>query len=134
MDKKRLLKDLPFGNLTIGSVITSCNGGYMIDNGETYYDGGGSSMNRSFTCDNMQKEIIDLIWGNTEWFEPATINHIDIIAGTSQITIKFQPLDLGQSQVLANGIRHALQNYFNSENQEKYYSWDKYKGFTVSIK
>ncbi len=131
MDKRRLLKDLPFGNMKNGTVLTKDNGGYYIDKGETIYRGGGNSDNGWGVLEKDEVRIIDLMWDNPEWCEPATIEHVDIKASRDNILISFKHLDLGQAQVFAKGIQHLLLNYWG-KGQAK--TWHKLKDFTVGIR
>lgn len=130
MEKKRLLKDLPFGNLKVGNVLTKGNGGYYIDNGETLYKSGGSSSNDWNVLDSKEIEIIDMIWDNKDWFTDAVLKHIDIKAKTDGLLISFDSLDLGQAQTFAKGIKSCLMNYGS---EEVNYSWNEFKGFTISL-
>lgn len=77
--KKRLLKDLPFGDLKVGSVLYKVNSGYQISLGETFYEQGGSSGRGVIVLDNIEKSIINEIWDNGEWFEDAILKHIDFV-------------------------------------------------------
>ena len=127
--KKRLLKDLPFGNLNKRAVLTKDNGGYYIERGETIYKGGGSSHNGWNTLDDKECEIVNVIWDNEEWFVDATIKHIDIKATTNKIIIEFDAVDLGQAQLFAKGLKHTFLHFGEEEN----YAWNIFKGFTSTL-
>lgn len=131
MEKKRLLKDLPFGNLSIGMVLTKGNGGYYIERGYTFYSGGGSSHNGWEEMSDKETEIINLIWENDKWFQPATLEHIDIKVYPSKIEIIYQPLDLGQAQTFAQGLESCLSQYGC---EDKNYAWKDFKGFSILLK
>jgi len=127
--KKRLLKDLPFGELNKGTVLTKGNGGYYVDRGQTIYKEGGSSDNGWSVLDDKECAIIDMVWENETWFAESTIKHIDIKATTTKILIEFEPVDLGQAQLFAKGIQHSFLHY----GEEKNYSWNIFKGFTTRV-
>jgi len=127
--KKRLLKDLPFGELNKGAVITKGNGGYYIDFGDTYYEYGGVSSNRWEVFGKKECEIINTIWHNSEWFEDATLNHIDIQVHSNKIIFEFNHLDMGQSQLFARGVVHCLNKYYGKGS----YSWNIFNNFTMTI-
>ncbi len=126
--KKRLLKDLPFGNLNKGTVLTKRNGGYYLECGETLYKSGGSSHNGWLTLDDKECEIVNMIWDNEEWFIEATIKHIEIKATTTKIIIEFDPVDLGQAQLFAKGLQHTFLHYGEEKG-----SWNVFKDFTSSL-
>jgi len=130
MTKKRLRKDLPFGKLSSGDVLTKSNDGYYVELGDTLYDGGGSSSKGQNIMEDKECEMLDLIWDNSDWFEPATIDQITMKAECSKIILSFEPLDLRQAQDLAKGIRHHLLDFGNDGN----YSWSEYKGFSLILK
>lgn len=130
MTKKRLLKDLPFGNLTKGTVLTEGNGGFYVDRGETIYKEGGSSSNGGVTLEGTEIEVVQMIWENPAWFTDATVPNLAMKVSTSKIEITFAPLDLKQAQDLAKGIRNCLQNFGNEEQK---YVWQEFKGFTISL-
>lgn len=132
MNKKRLLKDLPFCNLTAGKVLTKANGGYYIDGGELIYSGGGHSSNGIEALNTVECSIVDLIWEDAKWMEDAKIKHIEAKAGLSSITLSFKPVDLGQSQTLAMGIVSCLTRFFGTEDGQ--HTWDEFRGFTISIR
>ena len=129
MEKKRLLKDLPF-NLQKDEVLTKGNGGYYIDKGSTIYKEGGSSSNGWNVLDAQKIAIIDLIWDNKDWFVDANLKHVDIKTCRDKIIISFDPLDLEQAQTFAKGIRSCLANYGNEEGR---HTWDEFKGFTGTL-
>ena len=87
--KKRLLKDLPFGNLNKGAVLYKVNSSYQMSRGETFYTAGGSSNNGINVLDNAEKSIVDEIWENPKWFENAELKHIDFIPKPTSITLNF---------------------------------------------
>ena len=130
MDRKRLLKDLPFGKLNTGTVLTKGNGGYYVENGDTIYKEGGSSHRGWNVLENNEVKIVDLIWDNTEWLEPATLKHLDIQVSTDKIVLSFKPLDLEQAQTFAKGLQNLLHHYGEEETT---YTWHEYKGFTTRL-
>ncbi|NIA30721.1 MAG: hypothetical protein GWP06_12515, partial [Actinobacteria bacterium] len=107
-NKKRLLKDLPFGNLNKDIVLHKANDSYQVNGGETYYSSGGNSNNGCEVCNEKEKEIIDMIWDNSDWFEIADLKHIDIIPKTTEIIIRFEPIDIEDVESFAKGIIHIL--------------------------
>jgi hypothetical protein len=125
--KKRLLKDLPFGNLNKDTVLYRVNGSYQLNNGKTYYETGHSD-NGCFVCNSNEKGIIDLIWDNPDWFEDASLSHIDLIPTTTSLTLRFKPIDIEDAEYLAMGIVHILEHL-----QEGNYVWNKFKNITTKI-
>ena len=132
MNKKRLLKDLPFGGLTRGVVLTKGNGGYYTDLGDTIYsEGHGSSHRGQRTLDSITEyDIVDLIWNNLEWFEDADLKAITIEASTDKIVISFLPLDLAQAQTFAKGIAWCLDFSWPASG----YTWSEFKDFKIKMK
>lgn len=126
--KKRLLKDLPFGRLSKNTVLYKVNGSYQVSGGKTYYENS-SSDNATYICEPNEREIIDLIWENPDWFEEATLSHIDFIPTTTSITLRFNPIDIDDSEYLAKGIIHILKHL-----EDGSYVWNKFKSITTSIK
>ena len=127
--KKRLLKDLPFGNLTKGDVLYQVNSSYQISGGQCYYSTGGSSSNGTQVLDKNEKEIIDTIWDNDNWFEEATLKHLDFIPKKDSITIRFDSMDIEDVESLVKGIIHILPKL-----DEKNYTWNKFINLTTQIK
>jgi hypothetical protein len=129
--KKRLLKDLPFGGLNAGIVLTKANGGYHVALGNTMYREGGESSNGWIVLSESEAAIVDMIWGNADWFVDARVNNLDFKVGKDNILVTFPSLDLEDAQVLAKGMKHCLIQFFGQEAQT--YTWHKFKGFTISI-
>jgi len=127
--KKRLLKDLPFGDLKKDTVLHKVNGGYQENRGNTYYEEGGSSSNGIYVCEKNEQEIIDLIWENPEWFQEAIINHVDFVPTTTGITMRFESMDIEDVEWLTKGVMHIL-GHLEDDN----YIWNKFTGFSMSIK
>jgi len=130
MEKKRLLKDLPFDALKKGDVLTKAVDGYYIDCGRTFYSGGGDSSNGCNYMTENAAPIIDLIWNDPKWFVQADIKHVDIKATKDKIIISFDPVDLEQSQIFAMGIRSCLSKFASEDGS---HTWDEFKGFTMSL-
>jgi len=132
-NKRRLLKDLPFGHLKIGDVIwkggRGHGGQYSISNFNTYYETGGDSSNGIKCFEKNEEEILNTIWDNEEWFEDADINHIDFICKKDEIVLKFKPIDKEEIEVLVKGIIHIL-----PELEKGSYTWNKFKNITTKIK
>ena len=131
--KRRLLKDLPFGNLKVNTVIYKANrghgGNYSISHGETYYKEGGSSSNGITTFDDSEEAILNAIWDNPEWFEDAVLEHIDFIPSNTSITLKFKAMDIEDVETLTKGLIHIL-DHLKDDN----YTWNDFKAFTTSIR
>jgi len=128
-NEKRLLKDLPFERLTKGTVLVKRNGNYEVGNFETYYETGGSSSNSTWVYSGAEKEIIDIIWDNSDWFEEASLKHIDIILGKEQITLKFDPISAETTTALAKGIQRILPHLNDGS-----YTWNGMGDVTTKIK
>jgi hypothetical protein len=78
--KYKTLKELPF--LSIGSIFgTGCwvGGGYGVDMGTTYYDGGGSSHNGVKCFDKVENDILEKLIGREDWIEFLPENKYDLI-------------------------------------------------------
>lgn len=132
MEKKRLLKEMPFGDLKVGSVLTSVNGGYEINNGQTFYREGGSSSNGTTCFNGAEEDIITAVWNDKKWFEDADLKHIEIKAERSKIILEFEPLDLDDAQTLARGIQSCLTLFYGEEDSN--YVWKHFKGFTTKVR
>jgi len=130
--KKRLLIDLPFGNLNRNRVLTKTGCSFYIDNGATIYKDGGMSSNARSVFTDKESEILEAIWENEKWFVEATFNHLEIEASIDNIKINFDSLDLEDVQTLARGIKHCLIMHYGQDSES--YVWDKFKDFTISIK
>ncbi len=125
MIKKRLKKDLPFGNLKTGDVLTKCNGRFEIFCGEHWYSPNLSgSDNGTIVFEGVEKEILSKIWDDEEWFEDATVDVLKIKVTTSEIKFQFKSLDLEDAQTLAKGIVFCLEKHFG---EEEGYVWNKFK-------
>ena len=127
-NKKRLLKDLPFGDLKIGKVLDRVNGSYQITRFPTYYKEGGSSDNATSILDETEKNIIDLVWDNEDWFEPAIVDHIDFIPVDSGILLKFDSIDAIDKEDLIKGLIHILEHLKDGS-----YTWNKFDDITTRI-
>jgi accessory colonization factor AcfC len=132
-NKRRLLKDLPFGELKKGRVLykggRGHGGNYSISRGNTYYSTGGSSDNGITVFDKSEESILDTIWDNEEWFEDAVLKHIDFIPSSTSITLKFDPIDIDEVEDLTKGIIHILDHL-----KEGGYVWNKFTDITTQIK
>lgn len=128
--KKRLLKDLPFCQLTVGTVLTKANGGYHVDNGDTIYVGGGSCHRGWMGLDKSECGIVDMIWENKDWFVDAKVTAIEMKVHTDKIVLSFEALDLGQAQTFAKGIKRCLRDFGNEDGS---YAWHEFKGFEISL-
>ena len=126
--KRRLLKDLPFGNLKKDSVIVYINNSYRINNGDTYYKEGGSSSNGISIFDESEENILNAIWDNPEWFEDAVLEHIDFIPSNTSITLRFKAMDIEDVETLTKGLIHIL-DHLEDDN----YTWNNFKAFTTKI-
>lgn len=133
-NKKRLLKDLPFGNLEKGDVIykgsRGFGGSYSITNGNLYYESGGASDRGLQGFNHAEEAILDTVWDNPEWFEVADLKHIDFIQKKGQIILRFEPIDKGDQEDLVKGLIHILPKL----GEEKGWTWNKFKDITTSMK
>lgn len=135
--KKRLLKDLPFENIKAGTVIFYGSHGhghgstYCINRGEALYESGGSSSNGCSSFNETEVSILDAIWNNPEWFIEAKLKHIDIIARTNEIILRFDSLDMDDAQMLARGIQHWI---MISNKEDDNHAWSEFRGFTTKLK
>lgn len=132
-NKRRLLKDLPFENLSKGTVIwkggRGHSGTYSISRFATYYSQGGSSSNGILTFDESAEEIIDLVWDKEEWFEDANLEHIDFVLSNKSLTLRFDTMDAEEVEELCKGLIHILGHL-----EDGSYTWNKFSGITTSIK
>lgn len=134
MEKKRLLKDLPFENdILAGTVICKGSRGtgtkYTVTRGSTYYGGGGSSSNGLLTFTEPEEDIIDAIWDKKNWFEPAELKHIDFVPKSDSITLRFKNIDREDAENLMKGLIHIL-----PQMSEKGYAWSEFSDITTAIK
>jgi len=132
MNKRRLLKDMPFDNLSKGTVVSTGLGGlygkYHIEQGNTYYKSGSSSSRGVTTFDKKVEEIIDLVWDNEEWFEDADLEEIKVIPSNTKIILEFKPIDIEEAENLAKGIMHILPHLGDDS-----YVWGKFKDVKTII-
>ena len=131
-NKKRLLKDLPFSDLTVGTVIwkggRGHGGEFSVSNGKTYYKCGGSSDNGIRVFEQNEEDILDTIWEDKKWFEEANIKHIDILPKTNSIILRFDSIDLEDAEDLAKGIINILPHL-----KDDSYTWNKFSDITTQI-
>lgn len=126
--KKRLLKDLPFADLNTGTVLYRVNSSYQISRGETFYETGGSSDNGIIVLDKKEKEIVDEIFDNTDWFANATLQDVRVVPKRDSITIKFLPMDLDDVTTIARGIKHIFPHLKDGS-----YAWGEYGDEEIRI-
>ncbi len=133
INKRRLVKDLPFDGLSVGTVLwkggRGHGGNYSVSNIPTFYESGGSSDNGIHVFDKSVEDILDVIWDNEEWFEDADLTHIEIVPATDSITLRFKPIDKEEAVELAKGIQHVLKHL-----QDGSYVWNKFKDMTTSFR
>lgn len=128
--EKRLLKDLPFDSLKAGKVFSKRNGGYEISTIPQFYENGSESSGVTYVYkEGSERSIIDTIWENPDWFEEATLNHIDIVLGFNEIKLRFKPLSAEKATYLAKGIKHILK-YLDDGS----YTWNGLGNPTTRIK
>ena len=132
-NKRRLLKDLPFDNLTAGIVIWRGGRGhgkdFSVSLGETYYSEGGSSSRGITVFEDSSEEILKEIWDNKEWFEDADIDHIDFVPVDDGILLRFKSIDKDDRETLIKGLMHIL-----PELEKGSYTWNQFVGIETSIK
>jgi len=135
MEKKRLKRDLPFGknNFTEeGTVIRFSGTTFSIDRGNAFYKDGSTSHNGAYTFNESEAKILEKIWDDPDWFEDATLSHIDIIiCENDKIILKFDELDAEDAENLAKSINHYFHSIMGKE--EESYAWDKLAGFTTTL-
>lgn len=135
MEKKRLKRDLPFGknNFTEkGTVIRFSGTTFSVDYGNAFYKDGGTSHNGMYTFDESEAKILEKIWVDSDWFEDATLSHIDIVIRNDKITLEFdKKIDAEDAENLAKAINHYFQSIMGKE--EESYAWDKLAGFTTTL-
>jgi hypothetical protein len=127
--KKRLLKDLPFENLVAGTVLYRVNGSYQIDSFKRYYESGGSSSGPTNVMDKSEKEVIDVIWDNEDWFESAELKHVDIVLSMDSVTLRFKTMSADDVESFAKGIQRILPHLADDS-----YTWNKFSNITTKIK
>lgn len=136
-NKRRLLKDLPVGNLKIGDVIVKGGRGhggrYSITNLNTFYDTGGSSSNGLKVFDEAEESIIDLIWNNDEWVEDANLDTLVLVPSTNRITIHFKSIDAEDAEALAKGIIHILEHLGDGKHANGGYIWNKFSNVVAGM-
>ena len=132
-NKRRLLKDLPFDNLKVGTVVWKGSrghgGSYSVSRGETFYESGGSSSNGIKTFGAVAEKLLDIIWDNGEWFEDADINHITIEINSNNLVLSFDHIDIEDATSLAKGIAHILPHLGDGS-----YTWKKFSNITARLK
>jgi len=132
-NKRRLLKDLPFDRFTKGTVVESVNGGYQINGGKTFYEGGGSSDNGTWSAIDAQYDVIETVWDNKDWFEVAKLKHIKFVPKKESITLHFESLDLDDVETLTKGliaILPSLEDKLNGSSRV----WNKFTDITTEIR
>jgi hypothetical protein len=131
MSKKRLLKDLPFDHLKKGAVVDDVSQyHYHIHRGSTFYGNFSSSDNGVTTFSDEINEILDLVWNNPDWFEPATLEKIEITRTDGGILLKFQPISEDDKECLMQGLVSLLSDLENHPNK----TWSKFKNLVPTIK
>jgi len=135
MEKKRLKRDLPFGknNFTEeGTVIRFSGITFSIDRGNAFYEDGSTSHNGIYTFDEPEAKILEKIWGDSDWFEDATLSHVDIVIyGNNKIILEFDELDAEDVENLARSINHYFHSIMGKEKEN--YVWDELAGFTTTL-
>ncbi|MCH7928789.1 MAG: hypothetical protein IID03_12550 [Candidatus Dadabacteria bacterium] len=113
-EAKVLLKDLPFNKLKKGSVVTIWNGDYIIDNGETWYDGKLSGSHNGHThFDSIANDILETIWNNDSWFKPQSISSVKYSRTSKSIELSFDsPLNLDNIEMITRGIKKTLELHY----------------------
>jgi len=116
MEKAKVLqKDLPFGNLKKGTVITLQDSTFTINHGTIWHGGdiflgahnGITMFNDSYV--SLLKEI----WDNENWFMPVKLSKIKYKRTNQSITLYFDsPLDLSDVETLAKGIKRTLEKHY----------------------
>ncbi len=127
--KKRLLKDLPFGNLTKGTVLDEVNDSYQIESFPNYYSGLLSSENAMQVLEKSEREIVDEIWENEEWFEEASLDNIEFVNVDNGVLLRFKPISAYDKNILMKGLIHILEHLKDGS-----YTWNKFKDITCEIK
>lgn len=130
--KKRILKDLPFRDVKKGDVIGFINNRYRIDHGDMIYDGGSTAHIGITEFDLTEHAILDKIWNDSEWFEEAKINHVNVVASKDHLTLWFDSLDLADAQEFARGVIHLMRNYFEKSSENRVEK--KFRGFLIQLK
>jgi len=124
-EKKRLKKDLPFGefNRTVKGTVINYDGiKYFIHKYFSYDD--------IYVFEENATQILNTIWNDPTWFEDAKINHIDILIDNDKIILRFDNLDIKDVENLAKAIDH----YFHSVLEKEDYILGELAGFTTEIK
>jgi len=124
-EKKRLKKDLPFGefNRTVKGTVINYDGiKYFIHKYFSYDD--------IYVFEENATQILNTIWNDPTWFEDAKINHIDILIDNDKIILRFDSVDIKDAENLAKAIDHYFHSVLGKENN----NWDKLAGFTTKIK
>jgi len=124
-EKKRLKKDLPFGefNRTVKGTVINYDGiKYFIHKYFSYDD--------IYVFEENATQILNTIWNDPTWFEDAKINHIDILIDNDKIILRFDNLDIKDVVNLAKAIDH----YFHSVLEKEDYILGELAGFTTEIK
>jgi len=113
-EAKILQKDLPFDRLTKGTVVSMYNQEFIIECGETWYDGklhGSSNGIRTF--EKEAQDLLKVIWNNEEWFKPVELKVAKYKRTSNSITIYFDsPADLEDIELLAKGIAKTLRDNY----------------------
>jgi len=101
VEKKRLKKDLPFGELKAGMVLTKTDDGYEI-----------CFKGFSYPLPDNETSIIDKIWNDEEWFEPAIVDVLVIKYSYDKIEIVYPTMDGEDAHLLASKIAEYLSSQY----------------------
>jgi len=101
MEKKRLKKDLPFGELEAGMVLTKTDDGYEI-----------RFKGFCYPLPENEASIIDKIWNDEEWFESATIDIVTVAYSYDKIEVRFPAMDGEDAHLLASKIAEYLSSQY----------------------
>jgi len=126
IEKKRLKKDLPFGEFDFVSKGTIIN-----FDGEKYFIDKDFSSDGVYIFEKAESQILKKIWNNPIWFF-ANLNHINIIVNSNKIILELENegIDINDIKNLAKAIDYYFHSILGKENND----WDKLAGFTTKIK
>ena len=116
MEKAKILqKDLPFGNLKKGNMITFQNDVFKINSGNSWYGGDIFANNRKRIAvfNSNYVSLLKEIWDDENWFIPVKLSKIKYKGNNQSISLYFDsPLDLSDIETLAKGIKRTLEKHY----------------------
>ncbi len=126
-DAKVLLKDLPFGGLSNGVVVTKLNNRFIIERGHAWLDGkmkGAHNGHTIFT--DVEEDVLATIFEDAEWFASVRISPVKYSRESNRIVLDFgRGMDLSDIERIAKGIQKTLVEYYSNTVKEMGWSGEE---------